>query len=181
MKLLHGTLAVLCLFGQPLAMGCVVADDQDDDGEGEETGPSTQGSESQGETQSAETEAMTSDPTDDTAETSDPEDTGDPPETTETGQSSESDDDSDSGGGLSPECDALCAHTPTALDAEADCVAATLNKLGGHNLQEPSCMAFETAFDEGTATVPMCEQCYLDAGIAAQNCTAAEEMCFFFP
>jgi hypothetical protein len=183
MKLRYCGLAVV--FALAFGTGCEISGDDDDDGEsqGEGSGPSTQGSTEAGsETQNAETGTPTSDPTADTAETGSPEDTGASGDSGETTADSDSLDDGDTGmGGLSPECDALCAHTPTALDAEADCVAAMLNKLGGHAFEEPSCEAFTDAFDAGTATIPMCEQCYLDAGVAADHCTVAEDMCFFFP
>jgi cobalamin biosynthesis protein CobT len=181
MKLFDGGWAVICALG--LALGCVVAGDEDDDqGEGSQGTEGGSQSGSQSGTQSAgETQPMTSDPTteggEDGTTTSDPEeDSGD------SMPGSESLDDGDTGmGGLSPECDALCGHTPTALDAEADCVAAALNKLGGHAFEEPSCQVFTEAFDAGSATTQMCEQCYLDAGVAAEHCGVAEDMCFFFP
>jgi hypothetical protein len=85
----------------------------------------------------------------------------------------------DGGGGeLSPECTALCDHTPTATDLEGDCAAITLAQIGGYNFLQQSCVDLAAAFDAGNATVEQCVQCYLDAEVAAEHCSDAEATCF---
>ena len=82
------------------------------------------------------------------------------------------------GGALSPECSALCAHTDTATDEQGDCAAGSLNLLGGYLFQEASCVALAEAFDDGSATVAQCVQCYLDAEVEAGHCEQTEGICF---
>ena len=86
--------------------------------------------------------------------------------------------DAGGGNGLSTQCNALCAHTPSASDLQGDCTAITLSDAGGYLFLEPSCTQFADAFDQGTATVAQCIQCYLDANVASAHCTQAENTCF---
>ena len=84
----------------------------------------------------------------------------------------------DDGGELSPECTALCGHTETATELQADCVPIVLSEEGGYLFTEPECVALAEAYENGVATSDMCVTCYLAAGVEAAHCSTAESSCF---
>ena len=83
------------------------------------------------------------------------------------------------GGDLNADCTDLCDRTPNVNDVEAACVPFELEQLGAYGFTSfDSCNTLQAAYEVGSATASMCVACYLDAGVEAAHCAAADVACF---